>query len=123
MTPPARKAALMDPIEALMTLIGSANYARKQWVWEQYDSQVMADTVRGSGLGAGFWQAVLLRLKETLDAGAQNRLARGLFHIALVDDFLAHAVSGERERKRDAADLGIERVAAFATGFGEQLGV
>ena len=43
----------MDPIEALISLIGSANYARKHWVWEQYDSQVMADTVRGSGLGAG----------------------------------------------------------------------
>ena len=43
----------MDPIEALIALIGSANYARKHWVWEQYDSQVMADTVRGSGLGAG----------------------------------------------------------------------
>ena len=30
-----------------------ANHARKQWVWEQYDSQVMADTVRAPGLGAG----------------------------------------------------------------------
>ncbi|AZQ66338.1 phosphoribosylformylglycinamidine synthase subunit PurL [Silicimonas algicola] len=43
----------MDPIEALKALIGSPNYARKQWVWEQYDSQVMADTVRTPGLGAG----------------------------------------------------------------------
>ena len=43
----------LDPIEALKALIGSPNYARKQWVWQQYDSQVMADTVRAPGLGAG----------------------------------------------------------------------
>ena len=43
----------IDPIEGLISLIGSANYAKKQWVWEQYDSQVMADTVRTPGLGAG----------------------------------------------------------------------
>ncbi|MGI9389882.1 MAG: AIR synthase-related protein, partial [Boseongicola sp.] len=43
----------LSPIECLKALIGSPNYARKHWVWEQYDSQVMADTVRASGLGAG----------------------------------------------------------------------
>jgi phosphoribosylformylglycinamidine synthase len=43
----------IDPIEGLKALIGSPNHARKQWVWEQYDSQVMADTVRAPGLGAG----------------------------------------------------------------------
>ena len=43
----------IDPIDGLEALISSANYARKQWVWEQYDSQVMADTVRTPGLGAG----------------------------------------------------------------------
>ncbi|MEL7115644.1 MAG: phosphoribosylformylglycinamidine synthase subunit PurL [Pseudomonadota bacterium] len=42
-----------NPIDALKTLIGSPNYAAKQWVYEQYDSQVMADTVRAPGLGAG----------------------------------------------------------------------
>ncbi|QMU57635.1 MAG: phosphoribosylformylglycinamidine synthase subunit PurL [Boseongicola sp.] len=42
-----------SPLDALKTLLKSPNYARKQWVWEQYDSQVMADTVRASGLGAG----------------------------------------------------------------------
>ena len=30
----------------LTALITSPNYARKHWVWEQYDSQVMADTVQ-----------------------------------------------------------------------------
>ncbi len=43
----------IDPIAGLMALIGSPNYARKHWVWEQYDSQVMADTVQAPGLGAG----------------------------------------------------------------------
>ncbi|MGR3514222.1 MAG: phosphoribosylformylglycinamidine synthase subunit PurL [Paracoccaceae bacterium] len=43
----------LDPIDGLKSLIGSPNYARKQWVWEQYDSQVMADTVQAPGLGAG----------------------------------------------------------------------
>jgi phosphoribosylformylglycinamidine synthase len=43
----------VDPIEGLRALIGSPSYAQKGWVWEQYDSQVMADTVRAPGLGAG----------------------------------------------------------------------
>ncbi|MXQ06940.1 phosphoribosylformylglycinamidine synthase subunit PurL [Alphaproteobacteria bacterium GH1-50] len=43
----------VDPIEGLKSLIGSPNYARKHWVWEQYDAQVMADTVQAPGLGAG----------------------------------------------------------------------
>ena len=32
----------VDPIDALKALISSVNYASKQWVYEQYDSQVMA---------------------------------------------------------------------------------
>ncbi|MCY1127878.1 phosphoribosylformylglycinamidine synthase subunit PurL [Frigidibacter sp. RF13] len=43
----------IDPIDALKALIGSPNYAAKTWVYEQYDTQVMADTVRAPGLGAG----------------------------------------------------------------------
>ncbi|MCF2872789.1 phosphoribosylformylglycinamidine synthase subunit PurL [Octadecabacter sp. G9-8] len=43
----------IDPIDGLRTLLASPNYAGKQWVYEQYDSQVMADTVRAPGLGAG----------------------------------------------------------------------
>ena len=34
-------------------LISSANYAAKQWVYEQYDSQVMADSLRTPGMGSG----------------------------------------------------------------------
>lgn len=55
---PAPAPALGDvpevmPIDALKALLRSPNYAAKQWVYEQYDSMVMADTVRTPGLGAG----------------------------------------------------------------------
>ncbi|MEF9601001.1 phosphoribosylformylglycinamidine synthase subunit PurL [Paracoccus sp. PXZ] len=43
----------ITPIAALKSLIGSPNHAHKGWVWEQYDTQVGADTVRRPGLGAG----------------------------------------------------------------------
>ncbi len=43
----------IDPIDGLRALLASPNYAAKNWVYEQYDSQVMADTVRTPGLGAG----------------------------------------------------------------------
>lgn len=41
------------PLDGLRALIASPSYAHKGWVWEQYDSQVMGDTVRTPGLGAG----------------------------------------------------------------------
>ena len=43
----------ITPIAALRALIGSPNHAHKSWVWEQYDTQVGADTVRRPGLGGG----------------------------------------------------------------------
>ena len=43
----------VDPVDALKALISSPNYAAKQWVYEQYDTMVMADTARVPGLGAG----------------------------------------------------------------------
>ena len=43
----------IDPIAGLKALISSPSYAHKGWVWEQYDHQVMGDTVRVPGLGAG----------------------------------------------------------------------
>ncbi|QRZ12273.1 phosphoribosylformylglycinamidine synthase subunit PurL [Paracoccus methylovorus] len=55
-TPPAGEMPALPaitPIAALKTLIGSPNHAHKSWVWEQYDTQVGADTVRRPGLGAG----------------------------------------------------------------------
>ncbi|WP_171180247.1 phosphoribosylformylglycinamidine synthase subunit PurL [Ruegeria sp. HKCCD8929] len=43
----------IDPIDGLHALLASPNYAAKQWVYEQYDTMVMADTARTPGLGAG----------------------------------------------------------------------
>ena len=43
----------VDPIAGLRALIGSPNYAAKNWVFEQYDQQVMGDTLRLPGAGAG----------------------------------------------------------------------
>ena len=45
--------AQIDPIDGLRALISSPNYASKQWVYEQYDSTVMADSARGPGFGSG----------------------------------------------------------------------
>ncbi|MEM9550324.1 MAG: phosphoribosylformylglycinamidine synthase subunit PurL [Pseudomonadota bacterium] len=43
----------IDPIDGLRALLASPNYAAKQWVYEQYDTMVMADTARAPGFGAG----------------------------------------------------------------------
>jgi len=55
-TPPAEPLAdvpQIDPIDGLRALLSCPNYAAKQWVYEQYDTMVMADTARNPGLGAG----------------------------------------------------------------------
>jgi phosphoribosylformylglycinamidine synthase subunit PurL len=43
----------IDPIDGLKALLSTANYASKRWVYEQYDAQVMGDTIRIPGAGAG----------------------------------------------------------------------
>lgn len=43
----------IDPIDGLRALLSSVNYASKEWVYDQYDTMVMADTVRTPGFGAG----------------------------------------------------------------------
>jgi phosphoribosylformylglycinamidine synthase II len=43
----------IDPVDGLKALLSSPNYARKQWVWQQYDSSVMGDTVQKPGASAG----------------------------------------------------------------------
>ena len=51
--PPLGAVPSIGPMEALEALIGSPSHAHKAWVWEQYDAQVMADTLRTPGSGAG----------------------------------------------------------------------
>ena len=50
---PLGEVPAIGAIDALMALISSPSYAHKAWVWEQYDSQVMADTVMTPGMAAG----------------------------------------------------------------------
>ncbi|ETX16448.1 phosphoribosylformylglycinamidine synthase [Roseivivax halodurans JCM 10272] len=55
-TPPAETiwdVPQIDPVDGLKNLIGSVNYCGRSWVYEQYDTMVMADTVQGPGWGAG----------------------------------------------------------------------
>ncbi|MEM6895972.1 MAG: phosphoribosylformylglycinamidine synthase subunit PurL [Pseudomonadota bacterium] len=55
-TPPPEPLAevpQIDPIDGLKALLTSPNHASKRWVYEQYDSQVMADTITPPGAGAG----------------------------------------------------------------------
>jgi len=46
--------------EALLRLIGDPNLASRRWIWEQYDSSVMGDTVAGPG-----GDAALIRVHGT----------------------------------------------------------
>ena len=43
----------ISAMAGLRALLGSPNYGDRSWVYDQYDSMVMADTARGPGLGAG----------------------------------------------------------------------
>jgi phosphoribosylformylglycinamidine synthase len=55
-TPPAAPLTdipTVDPIAGLEALVGSPNYCSKSWVYEQYDSMVMADTLVRPGSDAG----------------------------------------------------------------------
>ena len=43
----------INAIDGLKALISSVNYCSKSWIYEQYDSQVMADTIERPGFSAG----------------------------------------------------------------------
>ena len=46
-------APIVDPAKAVLALASSPNYASRAWVYEQYDTMVMADTVKRPGMNAG----------------------------------------------------------------------
>ncbi|MCE8523720.1 phosphoribosylformylglycinamidine synthase subunit PurL [Ruegeria pomeroyi] len=50
---PLAEVPQIDPVDGLRALLASPNYGGKQWVYEQYDTMVMADSARTPGLGAG----------------------------------------------------------------------
>jgi phosphoribosylformylglycinamidine synthase subunit PurL len=43
----------IDPTQALLALMASPNLCSREWVWTQYDTMVLADTVRMPGSDAG----------------------------------------------------------------------
>ncbi len=51
--PPLPAIPAITAIDALRALITAPSYAHKAWVYEQYDAQVLADTIRRPGIGAG----------------------------------------------------------------------
>ncbi len=51
--PPLGPVPAIDPAEALLKLMGSPDLCSRAWVWSQYDSQVLADTVLLPGSDAG----------------------------------------------------------------------
>ncbi len=50
---PLANAPSIAPIDGLKALLASPNYGGKAWVYEQYDTMVMADSARTPGFGAG----------------------------------------------------------------------
>ena len=57
-TPPPPSAPMqpvpdIDPMDALRTLLSAPNYCARNWVYEQYDSSVMTDTIVPPGSDAG----------------------------------------------------------------------
>ncbi|HIF10210.1 MAG TPA: phosphoribosylformylglycinamidine synthase subunit PurL, partial [Sneathiellales bacterium] len=50
---PLAEVDAVDTAEALLTIVGSANYSSRAWVWQQYDHMVGADTVVRPGSDAG----------------------------------------------------------------------
>ena len=44
--------SLPAPLETLSKMLGGKDLASRQWIWEQYDHSVMADTVTGPGSDA-----------------------------------------------------------------------
>ena len=76
----------MDPGAVLLSLIGSANLSSRQWVHEQYDSHVQANTVERPGHGAP-----VIRIKGTTKALVAS--ADGNQAVGLADPWLGAALS------------------------------
>jgi phosphoribosylformylglycinamidine synthase II len=93
----------VDPREAFLRVLGSANVASKRWVWEQYDSVVQGNTVSGPG-----GDASIVRLEGSLRALALSTDGNGRY--GHLDPYLggAHAVA---EAARNVATVGARPLA------------
>ncbi len=76
----------MDPGAVLLALIGSANLASRRPVFEQYDSNVQANTVAGPGRGAA-----MVRIKGTTKAIVASTDANQA--VGAIDPWLGAALS------------------------------
>jgi phosphoribosylformylglycinamidine synthase len=76
----------MDPAAVLLALIGSANLSSRRPVFEQYDSNVQANTVAGPGHGAA-----VLRIKGTTKAIVASTDANQA--VGAIDPWLGAAMS------------------------------
>jgi phosphoribosylformylglycinamidine synthase len=76
----------MDPGAVLVALIGGPNLSSRRWVYEQYDSNVQANTVAGPGRGAA-----VLRIKGT--AKALVAATDGNQAVGVLDPWLGAALS------------------------------
>ncbi len=76
----------MDPGAVLVALIGGPNLSSRRWVYEQYDSNVQANTVAGPGRGAA-----VLRIKGT--AKALVAATDGNQAVGALDPWLGAALS------------------------------
>ena len=76
----------MDPGAVLLSLLGGPNLSSRQWVHEQYDSHVQANTVVGPGHGAA-----ILRIKGSTKALVAT--TDGNQAVGLVDPWLGAALS------------------------------
>jgi phosphoribosylformylglycinamidine synthase II len=76
----------MDPGAVLLALLGSANLASRHAVYEQYDSNVQANTVAGPGRGAA-----VIRIKGTTKALVAT--TDGNQSVGVIDPWLGAAMS------------------------------
>ena len=76
----------MDPGQVLLALLGSANLSSRRQVYEQYDSNVQANTVAGPGNGAA-----MLRIKGTRKALVAT--TDGNAPVSALDPWLGAAMS------------------------------
>jgi len=92
-----------DPGEALLAVLSSPNVASKRWVYEQYDSLVQGQTLRGPG-----GDAAAIRIEGTLRAIVCSVDGKGRF--GALDPYLgaAHAVA---EAARNVACAGARPLA------------
>ncbi len=89
--------------EAFLAVLGSPNVASKRWVFEQYDSLVLGQTVLGPGA-----DAAVVRIEGTLRAMALSTDGKGRY--GALDPYLgaAHAVA---EAARNVAVVGARPLA------------